>query len=75
MGGSATLGLQRTVEIEIFDDITTNPPTRFTTNGVGLVEVILPIIPSSSLNLGLMGDNIEVHHPTACECTSGASAT
>jgi hypothetical protein len=53
LGGSASLGLQRTNEIEIFDDITTNPPTRFTTNGVGLVEVFLPIIPSSSLNLGL----------------------
>jgi hypothetical protein len=53
LGGSSTLGIQRTIEVEIFDDITANPPTRFTTNGIGLVEVILPAIPSTSLNLGL----------------------
>lgn len=53
LGGDINVSLERTVEVEIFDDITTNPPQRNTGASLSIVEWALPVLPSLGANLGL----------------------
>lgn len=55
-GGDFNLGLEQTIEFEIFIDITTNPPVRSTANGVGLFEAVMPVLPSGSFSLGILSN-------------------
>lgn len=54
--GEFSFGVQQTVEIEVFNDYTVNPPTR--TDGVndGLAETLFPVLPFVDLSLGILKD-------------------
>lgn len=55
-GGGVELGfgVQQLVSVEVFDDITTNPPTRTDGMGVELVELVFPVLPFFDINIGAM---------------------
>ncbi len=54
LGGSASIALQKTVAVEIFSDISSNPPTRDDGIDLELIEVVMPALPALDLNFGVL---------------------
>ncbi|MFN9067547.1 MAG: hypothetical protein ACK5V3_09980, partial [Bdellovibrionales bacterium] len=61
--GDVAVGLNPYVSVEVFDNITTNPPTR--TDGINsdLAQVALAILPFVDVNLGLM-ERLDLYYTT-----------
>lgn len=61
--GNIAFGVQQLVSVEVFNDITTDPPSR--TDGISsdLVEVILPVFPFVDLNVGIF-QRLEFYYST-----------
>lgn len=53
-GGEVSFGAQQTVEVEIFDDITTDPPSRTDGTELGFSKFIFPVLPFVDLNFGIL---------------------
>lgn len=53
-GGEVGVGAQKMIGVEVFDDITTDPPQRTDGISLGLVEIFLPILPYFDFSLGLL---------------------
>lgn len=53
-GGDFNLSLERMTAVEIFDDITSNPPVRAQGTNDSLSDIIFPVLPSLNLNIGLL---------------------
>ena len=55
-GGEVNFGLQQTVQVEVFNDITVDPPTRTDGVNLSLLEIALPVLPFFDVNLGVFKD-------------------
>ncbi len=54
-GGDVSIGLTESVEVVVFDDITTTPPTRATENSTAFtVKTLFPVLPDVNYRLGLL---------------------
>ena len=56
VSGDVSIGLENFVEVTVFDDITTNPPTRIPASGAATgptLKTVLSFLPVINYNLGL----------------------
>jgi len=60
-GGEVGLGIQEMVSVEVFNDITTDPPQRTDGVDLDLLEIAIPILPFIDLSLGVF-NNLDVYY-------------
>ncbi len=62
--GHINTGFQSTVELQIFDDIKTNPPLRSSPADSGFIEALVPILPFLDVNLGILSA-VDIYYTSA----------
>lgn len=59
--GQINIALEKTVEVEVFSDYTSNPPIRTDAANPTLFEALLPVLPTLNGSLGLL-ENIDLYY-------------
>ncbi len=62
--GHVNAGFQSTVELEVFDNIKTNPPIRSAPGDSGFIQALIPVIPFIDVNLGVL-EKVDIYYTSA----------
>lgn len=60
-GGEVAYGVHRNVEVEVFNDITANPPTRTDGSTLSFIQLVFPVLPYFDVGLGLF-ERLDVYY-------------